>query len=215
MANPTIDPSEHVFISGQTGTGKSKLAEIYLAGFTTPVIKLDTKGEVFERRKKNLDQWHGLKEKIDFDICYSMDQVRESEHEKIIYAPSFEELNEDHYNELMKFVYNKENTTLWIDELMEVAPSPHRYPSYLKALYTRGRSKEVSVWACTQRPSDIPSICLANSTHYFIFAMQLPQDRDKISKATGKLEFLIQPTGHDFFYWRIGSEHVFRSRLVF
>ncbi|EIT6323210.1 type IV secretion system DNA-binding domain-containing protein, partial [Salmonella enterica] len=43
--------TEHVFIAGQTGTGKSVLAESYLAGFKR-VLKMDTKGEYYERLEK-------------------------------------------------------------------------------------------------------------------------------------------------------------------
>ena len=60
---------------------------------------------------------------------------------KIIYVPDFEEQTLDYYNALMKFVYDRENTILWIDELMSVADNPRTYPIYLKALMTRGRSK--------------------------------------------------------------------------
>ena len=204
--------SEHVFIAGQTGTGKSVLAEIYLAGMGR-VIKLDTKGEYYERKKKGLVQWRGLKEGTDFTIVFKLSEIDDVTTPKIIYVPSFQEMTIETYDELMKYVYQREDTILWIDELMEVAPSAFKYPPYLKGLYTRGRSKNVAVWACTQRPSDIPAICLANSSHYFIFAMQLPSDREKIAKATGQPEFFKQPTGYDFYYWKIGTDKAVLAAL--
>ena len=207
-----IQPSEHVIICGQTGTGKSVVAEVYLAGMDR-VIKLDTKGEYYERQKKGLVQWRGLREGVDYEVIFTLADLDKVTLPKCIYVPPYEELEESYYNAVMKYVYERENTILWIDELMEVAPSPHRYPPYLKALYTRGRSKEAAVWACTQRPTDIPTICISQSTHYFIFAMQLHTDREKIAKGTGRPEFYEQPRGHEFWYWKMGTDDVVLAEL--
>ncbi|MGE7954926.1 helicase HerA domain-containing protein [Lysinibacillus xylanilyticus] len=209
-----IGNDEHVFICGQTGTGKSKVAEVYLAG-ADAVVKLDTKGEYYERKKKRESAWHGLQEGRDFTVVFKLADIDKAQTEKIIYVPNHDELNEQHYDALMAWVYKRENTILWIDELMEVCPSPAKYPPHLKALYTRGRSKEATVWACTQRPSDIPSIVFGNSTHFFIFTMQLPQDRDKLVKGTGMPQFDEQPTGHYFWYWKIGTDEPTKAILRF
>ncbi|MCY8467191.1 MULTISPECIES: ATP-binding protein [Bacillus subtilis group] len=208
----TIDNDEHVFICGQTGTGKSVVAEVYLAG-KEHVVKLDTKGEVYERRKKRLPLWHNLEEGKDFTVVHRLEEVSEVETPKIIYCPVAEELEPEYYDSLMRWVYKRENTILWIDELMEVAPSAQNYPKDLKALYTRGRSKESVVWACTQRPTDIPVIAMANSAHYFIFTMQNPDDRKKIVKATGMPQFHEQPGGHNFWYWKVGMQSPVLAKL--
>lgn len=212
MPNISIKTSEHVFITGQTGTGKSLVAEVYLAGYPN-VIKLDTKGEYYERTKAGVTAWRGLVQDRDFTVVHTLAELNQSEYNKIIYVPEHEEMNEEHYDALMKYIYERENTILWIDELMEVCPSPTRYPAYLKALMTRGRSKEAVVWACTQRPTDIPSIVFGNSTHFFVFAMQLPQDRDKLVKSTGEPTFYNQPEGHDFYYWRVGMDEPILAEL--
>lgn len=212
MSGPTIKPSEHVFICGQTGTGKSVVAEVYLAGYGN-VVKLDTKGEYFERKKKREAIWRGLTEGKDYTVIFKLSDIDQVTTPKIIYVPEPEEMNDEYFDALMKWVYKRENTILWIDELMEVAPSPHKYPFHLKALYTRGRSKEAVVWACTQRPSDIPSIVFGNSTHFFIFTMQLPQDRDKLVKGTGMPQFMQQPQGHNFWYWKIGTPEPTLAKL--
>lgn len=208
----TIKPSEHVFICGQTGTGKSVVAEVYLAGYDA-VVKLDTKGEYYERKKKKEVLWRGLKENVDFTVVFKLKDIDSVTTPKIIYVPDPDEMNEEHYDALMKWVYERENTILWIDELMEVCPSPTRYPPNLKSLYTRGRSRESVVWACTQRPSDIPAICFSQSSHFFIFTMQLPQDRKKVMDGTGMPQFMQQPGGHNFLYWKIGMDEPVMARL--
>lgn len=168
------------------------------------VVKLDTKGEVYERRKKKQPIWRGLTEGKDYTVIERLAEIDEVETRKIIYAPVFEEQEQEYYDALMKWVYMRENTTLWIDELMEVCPGPFKYPPYLKGVLTRGRSKNVACWACTQRPSDIPSIVMGNCTHFFIFDMNLPQDRDKIAKTTGSDKFYQKPGYRNFWYFKAG-----------
>lgn len=202
---PIIGLDEHVFVSGQTGTGKSFLAEVYLAGENfLHVVKLDTKGEVYERRKKKQPIWRGLVEGRDYTVIERLQDIDSVETPKIVYAPVFEEQEQEYYDALMKWVYMRENTTLWIDELMEVCPGPFKYPPYLKGLMTRGRSKNAAVWACTQRPADIPSIVMGNCTHFFIFDMNLPQDREKVAKTTGAPDFLDKPGYRNFWYFKNG-----------
>lgn len=208
-----IKTDEHVFIAGQTGTGKSFLTEVYLSGFDH-VVKLDTKGEYFERVRDGQDIWRGLEEGKDFTVIFNLSDLASVETPKIIYVPDFEEQEESFYNALMKWVYERENTTLWIDELMSIADNPRSYPPYLKAIMTRGRSKRVSIWALTQRPVDIPAIILANSTHFFIFDLNLPQDREKIAKATGQPEFLTKPNGYHFWYYKNGTNKPIRAKLT-
>lgn len=207
-----INSDEHVFICGKTGSGKSVVAEVYLAGDDS-VIKLDTKGEYYERQKKGIPAWRGLVEGRDYTVIFKLADIDKAPTKKIMYVPDMSELNQEHYDALFKWIYDREDTRLWIDELMEVAPSPTKYPYHLKALYTRGRSKEATVWACTQRPSEIPSIVFGMSTHFFIFNMSLPQDREKLVKATGMIEFYDRPEGHEFWYWRDGSDEPILAQL--
>lgn len=201
---PFIPTDEHVFIAGMTGSGKSYAAERYLAGYEH-VVKLDTKDETSERRRSNKPVWAGLTEGKDFTVVTRLSDLEAVTTKKIVYVPDFEEQNLDTYNALFKWIYLRENTILWIDELMSIADNPSRYPPYLKALYTRGRSKEATVWALTQRPMDIPTIVMANSTHFFIFNLNMPQDRDKVAKATGWPEFLEMPGKYNFWYLDIAE----------
>lgn len=202
-----IGTDEHVIVLGMTGSGKSVLAEIYLAGFQTSVVKLDTKGEAYERRKKGQELWRGLVEGKDFTVVEYLKDLEQVETLKVIYAPHFTEQDQEHYDALLKWVYLRENTTLWIDELMEVAPSANRFPPYLKGVYTRGRSKEVSVWSCSQRSLEIPGSVIGNTTHFFVFNMNQPQDRKKLADATGIMEFYEQPGQYNFWYFRLGDTH--------
>lgn len=207
-----ISSNERVFIAGMTGSGKSFLAEAYLAGMEY-VVKLDTKGEVFERYEANKSAWRGLTENKDFTVVENLADIASVQTKKIIYAPDFEEQTQEHYNSFFKWIYERGNCIVWIDELMSVADSPLRYPPYLKAIYTRGRSKGIGCWALTQRPVDIPAIATANSDHFFVFDLMLEQDRQKMAKVTGCPEMLTRPGWHYFWYFKNGSERAVRATL--
>lgn len=211
MGKAHIGQDEHVLVAGMTGSGKSFLVEIYLAGAAFPyVVMLDTKGQVYERRKKKVPLWRGLVEGVDFTVVERLQDLDRVKTDKIIYAPIWQEQNQEHYNSLLEWVYRRENTTLWIDELMEVAPGPNRYPDFMKANYTRGRSKNVGIWACTQRTLDIPTIAIANTSHFFIFNLNQPQDRKRMMDSTGVLEFNHKPGDiakdkYSFWYFKDGG----------
>ena len=72
----TIPPDKHVLICGGTGSGKSFLAEQYLKGYEY-VVKLDTKNETAERRKKGMSPWQGLEENKDFSVTSNFEELDE------------------------------------------------------------------------------------------------------------------------------------------
>jgi hypothetical protein len=208
-----IHEDEHVFIVGGTGSGKSALAEKFLSNYSY-VIKLDTKDEVSERRKKGKEVWSGLVENKDYTICTSLYDFENVDTPKIIYVPNVEEQNEEHYDLLCKYVYERGNTILWIDELMSICASSQKYPLYLKALVTRGRSKNSVVWALSQRPYEIPSIITSMCTHFFMFHTNNSRDRKAVADMTEHDEFLDNPpVKYSFFYNRIGEQEVLYGRI--
>lgn len=203
----SIKPSEHVFIAGGTGSGKSVLADVYTAGMTETVIKIDIKDDTYARRMKGEPLWRGLVENEDFEVCHSLDAVKRSEFKKIIYVPPYDEQEPEFYNELAKYVYQEGNTRLWIDELMLFTDGTFttKIP-FLKAIYVSGRSRNSTILACTQRPLGIPAISIANSQHFFIFRMNNEQDRKKIADVSGCDKFLEPPPKYVFWYYREGDE---------
>src|SRR6476646_9852633 len=170
-----ITRQESVFIAGGTGSGKSALTEIYLAGSNFPhVVKIDTKGEYYERKTLGIPAWKGLEEGKDYQVVFKLN-------------------------------YERQNTTVWIDELMSICDNPHRIPRMLKAVYTRGRSRNTTCWACSQRASEIPNIILSNTQVFFIFQMNLESDRKKLVMMTDQKEFMIKPQKYYFWFYKIGN----------
>jgi DNA helicase HerA-like ATPase len=192
---PNIKQDEHVFIAGMTGSGKTFLAEQYLNGYKN-VIVLDTKG---------FFNWDSATEEI--PVFTNFDSLINFKEGKAIYRPDFTELNEESYNKFLQWIYLRRNTIVVIDELMEVAPSPSRYPLYLKGILTRGRQLGIGCWCLTQRPKDIPIIAMSESTHFFIFRLNIAEDRERISKIIGYDE-VQENAGElkDFVFWYFNAK---------
>lgn len=218
QAQNQIEYGEHVFIAGRTGTGKSYLAEYLLQGYKY-VIMLDTKDQATERRNKGKALWGYLKEGKDFTVVTHLSEINSVNTDKVVYVPSPDEQNKEFYDSLFRYIYERGNTILWIDELMSVCDSSRTYPLFLKALYTRGRSKNVSVVGLTQRPVDIPAIATANSTHFYTFTLRNNVDRDKLVAVTGCPELKIPPSDvppkspYNFWYYRDGYDRPILSRM--
>ena len=208
----SIPPNKHVLVCGMTGTGKSYLAERYLLGYKY-VVKLDTKDETGERHASGLSPWYGLKEGKDFTVCHTFSDLDDINTDKIIYVPPYEEQTEENFNSFFRWIFERGNTILWIDELMSVGTN-FRSPRELGRIMQQGRSKNVAVWACTQRPSGIPIIVPANCTYFFVFDMSLPQDRKKLVETTGMPELNEMPTGYNFWYYKMGDRKAVKCVLV-
>lgn len=209
----TIQTNEHVFIAGQTGSGKSYLAERYLSSYPF-VVMLDTKGEMLDRwmeRRKPL--WIGVPED-EVSLVTKLEDIDKQTTPKIIYSPDFDELKDEFYDSFFQWCYFRRNCIVWVDEAMSVSPNPSKIPEYYKAILTRGRSRNVAVWSLTQRPKGLANVILSEATHYFVFRLQLEQDRERIVDITGASEFYEIPPKFHFWYFRQGMSSPVLARLV-
>ena len=208
-----IPPNEHVMVVGLTGCGKSVLCEHYLAGYKY-VVKLDTKDEYAERHRKNLDVWRGLVENTDYIATDDFNDLDNIDTPKIIYRPPFDVQEDINFmNDFFHWIFLRENTVLWIDELMMIG-NASKYPKELGRIATQGRSKNVALWTCTQRPSGIPNIIPANTTHFFIYNQSLDADRKKMIANTGQDIVGQRLPKYHFWYYKIGEEKAKQGRLV-
>lgn len=203
MKQNIIKRSEHVFVAGRTGSGKTYLAKKYLANYDHVAV-LDTKGTF---------TWDEVDPK-ELQVVTSISELGGANKSKIIYRPTWEELEIEYYDAFFKWAYMRRNTIVLVDEAMSVCPSPFKIPDYYKAILTRGRELNVSVWSLTQRPSGIPQVIMSEATHFFIFDLNLAKDREKIVHITGHEEFLERPGRYIFWYWRADTDNPpVRARL--
>jgi len=211
----SIATDEMVFVAGNTGSGKSVLAKVYLSMFPK-VVMLDTKGDALRDMKKNINPWPQVDPKM-LAISTSFDQltndILDGNKSHYIYVPSPSEMNLNSYDLFFRYLFDMENVTAFVDEVFAVSPNPMVIPEYYQAILTRGRTRDVAAWSLTQRPSGITPLPLSQSTHVFAFNLNLPDDRKKMAKTTGMTEFLDNPGGHNFWYYRQGYERAVKAVL--
>ena len=200
-----IPSNKHVLVCGTTGTGKSYFCEHYIRASYKYVVKLDTKDEVSERRMEGRPVWEGLEEGKDVTVCHKLEELDDCETDKIIFCPDFYDQTIEMFETFFNWVFARQNTVLWIDELMSIGTA-QAYPRALGRIMQQGRSKNVGVFACTQRPSGIPSIVPANASYFVIYAMPLPQDRKKVMEVSGMPELYEMPDGHNFWFYKVGDK---------
>lgn len=219
-----IKLNEHVFIAGRTGTGKTWTARKYLTGFPYVVV-LDTKGEFawpevgFHRIvRKPRDGGPEIityknENPEEITLVTHLADIDKIKTPKIIYRPSWEELNLNFYNSFFEWIYRRRNTDVLVDEAMSVSPNPSVIPEYYKALLTRGRELGIGVWSCSQRPSGIAQIIISESNHIMSFDLNMPQDRKKLAEVSGAPEFLQKPGHYKFWYYNVNQEHAILAQL--
>ncbi len=230
MGIPPIKTSEHVFIAGMTGSGKTFLARHYLAGFTN-VFAIDTKelltwpevpGTIWTGKEGEI-LVDGHKEIIIIEHAKELEKAAKS-YPKVIYRPVFTELNNDYFEAFFKFCYLNKNCLVWIDEAMSICPTPYKIPEWYKGVLTRGRQRNVAAWSLTQRPSGLPQLVLSEASHYFIFNLNLEADRIKLANSTGCVEMLNKPgltpikgikkTIPNFWYFNVGQDRAVKSYML-
>lgn len=192
--------NDRVFISGQTGSGKSTLARVLLQRREYVVI-IDAKRTI---------KWPGYEIFTDLKKLTDVDPVK---FPKLIYKPSFAALdewdkfgNDSEINRFFQWVYDRHNTTLYVDELALITKG-NIAPFYYGACMMQGRELNIEVISGTQRPTGIPQVVMSEAEHVYVFKLRMEQDRQRIENLTAiprnmvarlqKREFLYAPQDGD------------------
>lgn len=182
------EPNSRTFIAGKTNSGKSHLARTLLTELQPEyLVIIDPKGD-FNFRSK------------DAVICESIADINANSMEPlIIFRPGLDEEPEV-YDAVLRWIYRRGNTTLYIDELYGMSKNQRTYPHALNMIITRGRTRGITTIMASQRPSSIPLICISESEQVFIFQLKLRNDRKRFAETHGD-EFMLMQTGHNFWYY--------------
>jgi hypothetical protein len=162
--------TDRAFFVGTTGSGKTTLAQTLLM-LRPYVVVLDSKRTI---------QWGGyhrverLRDAVDLNAS------------RIIYAPQVREFGDRGLLEgFFRWVFERRNTTVYVDELLLIMDSGGQFPWWYQACVAQGRERGVEVWSATQRPHRIPIVALSESEHYYVFRMAVREDRARIEGMTG------------------------------
>jgi hypothetical protein len=199
---------EHGFICGATGGGKSVLAQFLVNDPDKPhSVVYDPK------HSRTLGEWRNQ------TIVYSSFndprdarfglpiQLVECDAPRILYRPSLEEAEDRGQQEaFFRWVYWREHCRVYVDEcsalLGDSAPN-----QYLKGCLTRGRELGISTLCATQRPVSIPLITMSEASRFYIFRLNLEEDRRRIAKITGiSDEEQLTLRRYEFFYFDMAGQ---------
>lgn len=184
---------------GQNGSGKSFLAQRYLADWRyANVMALNTKGEPIEKFWPDL-----IDEGLPVPEFTRFRDLEKFGSGKCVYTPDWREMKPDYYNAFFELVYERTNTTAWVDEVYNVAKG-QTLPEFYLACLTRGRSRNVQCWNLTQRPMQVPNFIFSESKHFYVFLLLLGGDRKKLAEFLGD-QVLENPQG-EFGFWYKGPK---------
>ena len=158
-----IKTSEHIFICGMTGSGKTEMAKQLWNGYNNRVY-IDPKIENSDLAVGNT---------ILIDNPQSLSLALSKGYTSILYQPS--NLDVEDFNEVCRILYNHGNIAIYNDEASFYCDS-HKIPSHLRNILMRGRSRGVGMINLSQRPNAINNLCISESTHHFIYRLNLEAD---------------------------------------
>lgn len=203
IANPgiTIDSDDRVFITGQTGSGKSYLASLFLSK-AKRLIAIDTIGDLAEQFPRMEEFTRNRVAKLKAGKAQRL----------IITRPALDEQDiPDWFEGVAKQVLEIEDVTLYIDEAYNVIPNRMLRKNALM-LFTQGRHYGVGTWISAQRPVKIQAEAATEAQHYFIFRLNNPDDQLRIRKTIGWYEYPADP--HGFYYWHTGDDPVYYPQAM-
>lgn len=193
---------EHGFIAGATGTGKSELAQYLINDPDKPYsVVYDPK------HSRTIGKWRNQ------TLVYNWEELTSHHHadtRRIVYRPSLEESESRAMQEaFFKWVYYQGRVRVYVDECSALlGESTANF--YLKGCLTRGRELGVSTLCATQRPVSIPLITMSEASRFYIFRLNLEEDRKRVAKITGISEDeQLTLKQYEFFYYDVikGRSH--------
>lgn len=182
-----IAPADRVLIVGRTGSGKSTLARALFYGQRQLVV-VDPKHEELLARS------------ITVYTPREFAQVYPQRSTRVVFRPDPESGRHDDIDEMVRRVLRYGRTCLLLHETVDYATPTRIVPALRRAVKT-GRTLEVPVVACSQRPVGLHNDIVAEADHVFAFDLGLPGDREKVAGVGGD-GFLVPPAAeHGFLYW--------------
>jgi len=188
----TIKSNDRIIGAGQTGSGKTHAAIEMLADAQRLVV-IDSKPNHKLMQEMNLvradkKEWRKL--------------TRGKLARIHVTPPIATPANLFNYFErLFHRLYVTADLMIYIDEATAVVQSPTVFPTYLQAIYQRGRELGIGVWSSTQRPVFIPNFMMTESSKFFCFSLLMQEDRDKMAGMMGQEVRDPIEDRHGFWYY--------------
>lgn len=206
---PHLYPGNRGVCYGQTGTGKTTLAEMLLREHQY-VLALDTKANPPLA-------WRGYYTFRDFDEIERLGRAGQLPARVILEPPLWtQRLLESGREEsrevspiarMFHWVYGRGGMALYVDEVADVTPGPWWMPAGYEECLRKGRARGVTVLSSTQTPLSIPQKIMSQAEHAYIFYLKMPGERKKVEEMTGVPEEQIRALPKTYFLYDSQEAH--------
>lgn len=162
-----FDPAERWSIFGATGSGKSRAAGwvVYHSPPDFPWLVIDSKEDILPDMKGHTVA----------SATRRMGSLWRKMPRITRITPDVDE-GEDEFDEFFRKLLKTEDTGVLVDEAYMVPETP-----WYKRVLTTGRSKHVPLILCSQRPVDIPRVCISEASRFMVFTLTDRRDRDRVA----------------------------------
>jgi hypothetical protein len=178
---------------GKTGGGKTTLAKYLVEDNLKPYSVTWN-----PKNSESITKWNQKH-------VTKLSELIDAEEPRLIYTPDpFYAEDKATQADFFYWIYERRYTRLYIDEATVVQYNGGMAPRYLSAVLNRGRERGVSTLTATQRPASIPMNVLSESEHFYVFKVNLPQDRQRIEALTGlTVEDQADLEDFEFYYFHV------------
>jgi hypothetical protein len=188
--NLRLNPDERGAIIGQTGTGKTVLAnQLLLASKAKRLAIIDPKG-MFEPLE-------------DVEVTANPRRIIGGKLDRFIFRPNPDDLtNLDAYNEIYKYCFKKEDFLVYTDDVLGIM-SRNRYPHYLQVCYQMGRAKRVAMLSSFQRPAWLPLFLCSEASKFYLFRLTIGDDIKRVQQFVPDYDTRRLHDKHTFLFYDI------------
>lgn len=195
MAFRVPNNSERVAVMGMTGGGKTQGGVFLLSrmNFTEiPWVILDFKREAL------------FQEIMPFDL-----PKWEPPRDPGIYRRTVTPYDMEKIEDFLLQVHAQGNCGIFVDEGYEL-----QYSQAFKLVLTQGRSLQIPVITCTQRPKLVPVAVFSEANFFMIYNLTYPDDKILVAKYVGRTKPLERLKQYYFYWYDVIDDRLTKMRPV-
>src|SRR5271157_2120981 len=174
---PDPSKSQHIFVSGKKGTGKTELAFVLFESYPWDRLLIDPNGDVKIDRDNPGDPVVDLVSPVPARWPGEMFDSRDRR-QTLVYVPDFGLPDyEDELDRVLGLAFAHGHCCAMVDEAHEAFPNGQlkKRPHARRAL-RHGRHRDLSMILATPRPMTIDPLCISQADWVYTFKQPNPDD---------------------------------------
>lgn len=196
MVRIKVEADQRVLSVGKTGSGKTYLNE-YMTSRIARLIALDP--------KPSLRKWPNLETVTSLNHP-DVRALKRGENRRIRVPDPGKGMAG--WIPWLQLIWEMGNVTTYMDEINLIVHPRRVAPIEFSRLYQQGRERGIGVWGATQRPVNIPLICVTEVDWIFMFRLGNRADRKLIADYGDDSRKMEQPIRDEHGFWTYKSTWV-------